>query len=308
MKEEVLTLRSSRNRTFGVRAFFPDTGIKAIIQIIPGMAEHAGRYAELAEYATREGFAVYAADHPGHGLTASCVEHTGRMPGVRGWEIMLENIRSLYTYIRKQRPEVPVFILGHSMGSILARHFTAVYPVYIQGLILSGTYDTPWLPLKSGHLIIKLLTLFQGAKNQSRWFNNLFYHNLNRHFKERPTRFEWISSVREEVDKYVQDPYCGFDCPNAFYNNLFKGMSASKRAQHNLKYRKTLPMLILSGQEDPVGNFGKDALRIHKDFFKQRYQNLSIKIFRGRHELLHEYNKKEVMTYLLEWMKQNLPG
>jgi alpha-beta hydrolase superfamily lysophospholipase len=308
MKENILTLRSSRNKTFGARAYLPDTGIKAVMLIIPGMAEHSGRYAELAGFLTEEGFAVYAADHPGHGLTASCVENTGRMPGIRGWEIMLENTRSLYTNIRKQRPEVPIFIFGHSMGSILARHFTAVYPVYIHGLILSGTFDTPWLPLKAGHLIIKILTLVQGQKERNKWFNNLFYQNLNRHFKDQPTRFEWISSVREEVDSYVKDPYCGFNCTNAFYNNLFKGISATKKSQHNLKYRKTLPLLILGGQEDPVGNFGKDAMRIHRDFYKQRYQNLSIKIYRGRHELLHEYNKEEVMVYLLKWMKQNLPG
>jgi alpha-beta hydrolase superfamily lysophospholipase len=307
-REQNFFLTSSGNYRFGVTSIMPvNTRPKAIVQLITGMAEHAGRYREFAGFLAENGIGVFCADHPGQGSTAGKESKFGVIAKTRGWEIMLENIRALYTHIRKTHPEIPVYIFGHSMGSVLARHFTAVYPVYIQGLILSGPFETPSSILKLSRLIIKVLILFSGAKTKSRWFNKVFYGQLNRHFKPRPTMFEWISSVREEVDAYDADPGCGFFCSNAFYNNLFKGISAMKKSQHNLKYRKTLPMLILSGQDDPVGNFGKDAVKIHGEFYRQRFQNLTLKVVpHGRHELLREAGKERTYLYLLDWMNEHL--
>ena len=300
-------LKSSRKRPFCVLGMIPrQTKVKAVVQIIPGMAEHAGRYREFASFLVENGYAVFCADHPGAGANVVKPNKTGLLPATRGWEVMLENIRALYTFIRKEHPDAPLFLFGHSMGSILARHFTAVYPVYISGLIMSGSFDTPSYILKPSRALVGLMIRLQGARTKSKWFNQLFYKNLNRPFRKGPTHFEWISSVREEVDAYVADPLCGYDCSWSFYKNLFKGITAMKQAQHNLKYRKTLPLLNICGQDDPVGNFGKDALKIHRDYYKQKFQNNTVKVFRGRHELLHDKHKEKVFVYLLNWMEENL--
>lgn len=286
---------------------FPSAGrLKAVVQIIPGMAEHTGRYREFAFFLAENGYAVYCADHPGSGISAGKEKNLGVLPVFKGWEVMLESIRALYTHIRQTHIDLPVFIFGHSMGSVLARHFTAVYPVYIGGLILSGTFETPGIIIKFSRALVGLMIKIQGGKTKSKWFNRLFYKNLNRRFRRGPTTFEWISSVREEVDKYVEDPWCGYDCSWGFYKSLFRGITATKRAQHNLKYRKTLPILNFCGQDDPVGNFGRDALKIHHYYFRQRFQNHTFKVFRGRHELLHEENKEAVFFYLLDWLNNNL--
>lgn len=307
IKEQTFFLSSSSHERFFVKSYMPATGKpKGILQIMHGMAEHHGRYHELGQYLAEHGFGLFINDHPGHGQTAGNLDRLGYVDNQRGWDIMLENSRALYTHIRKNQPEVPVFLLGHSMGSILARHFMAVYPVYVQGLILSGTFDMPGSKLRALSLLVKLQSLFLGSNKISHWFNRFFFHNFNKHFKPKTTEFEWISSSREEVDKYVNDPYCGFDCSVAFFNNLAKGIFAMKQAHHNLKYRKTLPLLIMGGQDDPVGNFGKDALKIHREFYKQRFQNLKVKIFHGRHEMLHETDKEKVFAYLLNWMKDHL--
>ena len=300
-------MKSSRKRPFGVRSLLPrQKQPKALVQIIPGMAEHAGRYREFASFLVENGYGVFCADHPGAGINASKQSKTGLLPAYRGWETMLENIRALYTYIRKEYPDMPLFLFGHSMGSILARHFTALYPVYISGLIMSGSFTTPDYILKPTRALVGLMTRIQGPRTKSKWFNQLFYKNLNRSFRKGPTMFEWISSVREEVDAYVADPLCGYECSWGFYRNLFKGVKAMKRAQHNLKYRKTLPLLNICGQDDPVGNFGKDALKIHHNYYKQKFQNNTVKVFRGRHELLHDKHKEKVFVYLLNWMEENL--
>jgi len=306
-RETIFYLDSPRSNNFAVTSFWPSGRTpKGIVQIIPGMAEHAGRYREFAGFLTKNGYAVYAGDHPGQGKTAGSPEMAGRITGRQNWQVMLENIRTLYTHIRKLQPEIPVFILGHSMGSVLARNFTAMYPIYIQGLILSGSFHLRRIPLQIFLAFINLKILFEGTNKKSRWLNRFFYGNFNRHYNHPPTLFEWISSDREEVDAYDNDPYCGFDYSNGFYRHLLKGIIATRKSESLLTYRKTLPILVMSGQEDPVGHFGKDAVIIHKEYYKQYYQNLSLKIFPGRHELLHEKNKQEVFSYLLDWLDRNL--
>lgn len=307
VKEQSFFLTSSSQERFFVKSYLPAMGKpQGILQVMHGMAEHHGRYEELGRFLAENAYGLFVNDHPGHGQTAGNTDRLGYVASDSGWEMMLENARALYTYIRKNQPEVPVFLLGHSMGSILARHFIAIYPVYIQGLILSGTFEMPSGKLKALSLIVRMQKLFLGPNKKSQWFNRFFFNTFNRHFKPQPTAFEWISSSREEVDEYVRDPYCGFDCSVAFYNTLAKGIFAMKKAHHNLKYRKTLPLLIMGGQDDPVGNFGKDAMKIHREFYKQRFQNLKVKIFHGRHEMLHETEKNKVFAYLLTWMKDHL--
>ncbi len=307
VREDTFLLSSSTNRQFFVSSFLPASGkFKGIVLIIPGMAEHSGRYKEFAFFLVEKDYGVYACDHPRQQLNPADAEEPGRKIRYRGWQIMLENVRAMYTFVRKNHPEIPVFVFGHSMGSILARHFTALYPVYIQGLALSGSFMISFLSLSVFLNFIRLKILFEGSDKKSKWFNKLFYWNFNRHFKDRPTLFEWISSDREEVDSYVADPGCGYDCSNGFYRHLLKGIAATKRAEKLITYRKSLPVLILSGQADPVGRFGKDAVRLHKEYFEQNFKNLSLKIFPGRHELLHEKNKDDVYRYLLKWLNESL--
>lgn len=300
-------LNSPSDNRFHVSSYTPDDlKPRGIVLIITGMAEHAGRYEEFSSFLAAHSFSVYVCDHPGQGKTAGHPENTGIIPRQRGWQGMLENVRALYTYVRKDQPEIPVFIFGHSMGSLLARHFTALYPVYIKGLILSGTFVMPKMTQLALLTVIRIKILFEGAMHKSKWLNKLFYWYFNRHFKPRPTMYEWISSVRKEVIDYEKDPYCGFYLSNGFFREILKGILATDKAESLITYRKTLPVLIMSGKEDPVGHFGKDAVKIHKNYFQQNFQNLSLKIFTGRHELLHEKKKDKVYDYLLEWLNQSL--
>ncbi len=307
VQEHSFYLNSPSDHRFHVSAYHQkQREAKGIVLIITGMAEHAGRYQAFSHHLADHGYSVYICDHPGQGKTAAGPEKTGVISRQRGWESMLENVRALYTHIRKEHPKIPIFIFGHSMGSLLARHFTAIYAVYIQGLILSGSFVMPKIPLALGLNLLRIKVLFEGHDHKSGWFNRLFYWSFNRHFKPRTTMYEWISSVRHEVISYKQDPYCGFYLSNGFFKAILKGISATRKAEFLITYRKTLPVLIMSGKEDPVGRFGKDAVKLHKNYFQQNFQNLSLKIFPGRHELLHEKNKEGVYDYLLNWLNESL--
>lgn len=310
VKEQVFYLSSSTNQRFGVRAFLPmQEQPKALLLIVPGMAEHAMRYKEFASFLVGYGYGIYSADHPGSGLTAESIEKLGLVPSKHGWETMLENIRALYTHLRKEKPDVRLYLMGHSMGSVLARHFMAIYPVYVQGLLLSGSFEPAKFLLKAARICLAPIILIKGENHISKWFNKMFYMNLNRRYRKGPTHFEWISSVREETDAYVNDPLCGFNYSLGFYKCLLGGLTAMKRAQQKLKYRKTLPLLNICGKDDPVGNFGKDIFRIHADFYRQRFQNITTKVFPGRHELIHDEQKERVFAFILNWLEENLrPG
>jgi len=305
--EKEFNLQNAQGNNFFVRSIMPMQGNPlGIVQVIHGMAEHNGRYKEFGEFLAQHGFGLVAADHPGHGRTAENPEALGHLERNSGWETMLSNAQVLYTHIRTTYSDVPVFVLGHSMGSILAKHFTAFYPVYTQGLILSGTFQMPKSKMHFLNAFVWLQGIFMGFKKKSRFFNKKFYESFNKHFKPGASGCEWITSDSAEMVEYAHDPFCGFDCSIGFYSNLGRGILAEKKLSTKLTYRKTLPILIFSGQDDPVGNFGKDPLAIHGEFFKQKFQNLTVKIFQGRHEMLHEKNKQKVFAYILNWMMNHL--
>jgi len=304
--EKLFFLQNASQGKFFVMSIMPSEGIPlGIIQIMHGMAEHALRYRELGIYLANHGFGLVAADHPGHGQSAVNPEHLGLMPP-NGWEVMLDNAHNLFFHIRTNYSDVPVFLFGHSMGSVLAQHFAAYYPVYLQGLILSGSFQVPTVNLLLMNAFVGLQSLIWGQDKKSKFFNRLFFSKFNLKFNQGTTGFEWISSNNDEVMSYVKDPFCGFDCSIGFYRNLGRGILEMKKNNQKLKYRKTLPLLIFSGDEDPVGNYGKDAIAIHEYFYKQHFQNLSVKIFHGRHELLHDTNKNKVFEFLLNWMLEHL--
>jgi len=191
------------------------------------------------------------------------------------------------------------------MGSIIARHFTCLYPLYFKGLILSGPNETSGVLLKAARSLMFFKSLFLDDNKKVRWFNKHFYNNFNKHFKSPETGFEWISSNRQEVDDYVKDPFCGFDCSVGFYRNLFWGIKEVHKMNSSIRFRKSLPILIFAGNQDPVGNFGKDAIKIHANYYKQNFHKLSVKVFNGRHEMLHEEDKQIVFEYLLNWLQNH---
>ncbi len=306
-REETFYLENNNGFRFHVRSFLPHANNPiGVLQIFHGMAEHGGRYSEFAKHLAQNGFATYIADHPGHGLTARNKKDLGVVEGKKGWNLMLKNQLKLLTHIRTKHTNTHVFLVGHSMGSILARHFTSIYPLYFKGLILSGPTETSKFQLKLGQTLTFVQSLFFPDNTKVKWFNRQFYNNFNKHFKSPPTLFEWISSKREEVNEYVSDPFCGFDCSVGFYRNLFWGIKEMQKNGRHLTFRKSLPILIFSGDQDPVGNFGKDAIKIHANYYVQGFHKLAIKVFGGRHEMLREENKQEVFDYVLKWLQEKV--
>jgi alpha-beta hydrolase superfamily lysophospholipase len=194
--------------------------IRGAVQIVHGMAEHAARYGEFAEFLTENGFAVYADDHRGHGKTAGSLDRVGFFAEKNGWDLVVNDEFELTRIIKKENPGLPVYLLGCSMGSLIIRDFIFEHSNHINGVILSGTSCDPGILAIFGKLVAKLQIRQNGFKAKSPLLDKLSFGKFNSYFKPNRTAFDWLSTNEENVDRYVADPYCGSVFSAGFFYDL----------------------------------------------------------------------------------------
>jgi alpha-beta hydrolase superfamily lysophospholipase len=271
------------------------------------MMEHAGRYASFAEFLVRNGYTVYANDHPGHGRTARKPEELGYFEGKKGWSQVIENMHTLATIIRKENPGIPVFLFGHSMGSLLSRYYIFSNQDKIDGLILCGTNYSPQVLTLFGTALAAVTRVLCGKHHRNFMINYLAYKQFNRHFKPSETDFDWLSCDKESVRRYIHDNLCGYPSTSAFYSGLFYGLREIIKRKNINRIPKDLPIFILSGALDPVGDFTKGVNKVIDLYIQAGLINLTLKIYTdGRHEMLNEINKEDVYHDVMMWIEKQL--
>lgn len=283
----------------------------AILQIVHGMAEHAARYDDFASFLSNNNIAVYAHDQRGHGLTAGTIENTGFFAEKNGWELAVNNVYELTERIETDYPDIPVFLLGHSLGSLIARDYIAKYPAAMKGTILSGTSYNPSFLLSFGRLVADIQCLFSGKKHRSKLLDSLSFGKFNEKFRPARTKFDWLSRDEQQVDTYVNDPFCGFICSCSFYDDMFIGILNIQKKGIIEKYNEKMPLLLMSGSNDPVGNFTSGVKKVFDMLKLSGIEDVELKFYNdGRHEMLNEINKEEVYNDILIWLntKSNLNG
>ncbi len=316
MIANTFTFKGSDGKEIFTHKWLPENeaDIKAVIQISHGMAEHSARYKRFAEKLTASNFGVYANDHRGHGQTAGTIENLGHIDSLNnstdnaGWDLVVNDMSKLTATIKKNHPNVPVFIFGHSMGSFLTRDYMFTYGNDIDGVILSSTAGDPGMLGKAGRVIAKIESILKGTTTQSPFLDKLSFGNFNKAFKPNRTDFDWLSSVDEEVDKYINDPYCGTVFKTGFFIDLLNGINKINKTANIQNIPKTLPVYLFSGTNDPVGDFTKGVINVHKSFEKAGIKDLSIKFYEnGRHEMLNEVNREEVYNDVISWFESQMP-
>lgn len=279
--------------------------LRGALQIAHGMAETARRYKHLAEVLTAHGYVVYANDHRGHGKTAGSQEELG-WPGKNGFYGMAEDMATLGCIIRQEHPELPLFLLGHSMGSFLTQKIMYSSHEPYRGFILSGT-NGPRALLSFGKNLARLQGLLQGESHRSLLMNALSFGSFNKNFQPARTPFDWISRDEQEVDNYINDPYCGFLSSAGFFEGMFSLLQEIHQPKQMQLIPRHKPVYIFGGELDPVGLNGVGVRRLIGLYNRLGLQDVEVKLYpEGRHEMLNEINRDQVMSDLLNWLERHL--
>lgn len=280
---------------------------KAVVQIAHGMGEHSGRYEYFAQKLIENGYAVYINDHRGHGKTAKNKDDLGYIGDTDGFNWMIKDMYEVTLIAKKDYKDVPIFLLGHSMGSFLTQKYIALYGKELKGALLSGTNGKQGQKLKMGIALAKLEVSMKGPRNKGKSLNNLIFKGYNSKFQPERTLFDWLTSDKGEVDKYITDEYCGHAFTSSFFYYFFKGLDELSKPHILNNIPRELPIYIFSGSEDPVGEEGKGVTNLYNTYKKIGIQDVTCKIYQGgRHEMLNEVNKNEVISDIITWMEHRI--
>ncbi|PKK40681.1 putative lysophospholipase or monoglyceride lipase [Clostridiaceae bacterium JG1575] len=280
---------------------FNGTGTpRAIVQLVHGISEHIGRYDEFAQFLNDNGFEVYGHDHPGHGQTGPIL---GECPG-DAMSTLTAGIRAVREVIAQEHPERPVVLFGHSMGSFLSLRSCELDKESWDALILCGTngrnsWTTERIALTGGRFFC-----WRDADKEHRVrLNQLLFMDMNRAIPSPRTPFDWLNRVDQEVDRYLMDPLCGHPMKDEFLYSLIKGLSVWYRKEELARLSKNLPILILSGTMDPVGQHGRGAAKLARSLTESGVRQVYLRFYEGaRHELLLEESRYEMMNDILDFL------
>ncbi|NLW11369.1 MAG: alpha/beta hydrolase [Clostridiaceae bacterium] len=274
---------------------------KAIVLVIHGMAEHQMRYREFAEYLNCYSFAVCTFDLPGHGRTAPDENYLGFFSESDGTELINQDIDTLMGLLIKRFPDVPPVIFGHSMGSMIARLYCARTDRKLAGAIYSGTPAPNGLAGFASFLAARSVKKNGPLYRDSR-LDKLMNGNFQSRIAEALTPFDWISGDKEQVDKYIKDPWCGYIFTSAGFRDLFMWIKLISSKKWAASVPTDLPIYIFSGDQDPVGAFGLGVKKVAK-WLRESGHKTKLKLYEGgRHEMLNETNRQEVWQDVANWL------
>jgi len=277
--------------------------LKGVVQISHGMAEHALRYGRIANALNDAGYAVYANDHRGHGKTAAQADDIGFFAEENGWSLVVQDMHELNKIIATEHPSLPVFLLGHSMGSLLSQDYISQFGDGLVGTILSASISDAGFLRKVGLVVAKIERLRISKRGKSTLLNNMSFGDFNKPFQPNRTEFDWISRDSAEVDKYISDPLCGFMVSTQLWIDVLDGLGHIAQEKTRSYVPNTLPILLITGEDDPVTKKGKMVDELESAYKNAGINDVSVKKYQGgRHESLNETNRDEITTDLIVWL------
>jgi alpha-beta hydrolase superfamily lysophospholipase len=308
MQSYTSTFRTPDGISIHVYHWTPDGGeVRGIIQIAHGLAEHAARYERFAEACTARGFAVVANDHRGHGKSVRNEDDRGHFADYDGWTLAVEDVAQVASIARSAHPGVPLLLFGHSMGSSLAITALYTHPTLAQASVLSGPTGVVGPLRHAGYVAATLERLRQGKRGKSAVLDQMSFGDFNKPFEPARTKFEWLSRDPDEVDKYVADPLCGFMATNQHWRDHLLALGANGDVANLARIPRTLPLLVVAGDRDPVGADTKQIDVLLQRLSKAGLRDVTHRYWPdGRHELLNDIVRDEVTAFVLGWSEQAL--
>lgn len=289
--------------------WLPEGQPRAVLQIAHGISEYILRYEPFAVYLTEQGFAVVGHDHIGHG--SSLADGAERLYfGPKGsWDWVVQDIDTLRQLEGRKFAGLPYFLLGHSMGSFLARTYLIRYPGSVDGAVIMGTGQMAPALITGGLAVAAAESRRIGEDQPSPVVTKLSFGTYNKLFAPNRTDFDWLSVNEENVDAYITDPLCGGNASIGLFREMLGGMRFIAKPEQVKKMNLNIPVLFISGGMDPVGDCGKGVKKAYDSFRKAGMRDVSIQLYPElRHEILCETNREEVFADIFRWLEAHLPA
>ncbi len=282
----------------------PEVKVKAVVQIVHGIAEFVERYDTFAEFLNSHGILVVAEDHMGHGQSISGGSIQGYFHG--GWFTAVADTYQLLEDTRKEFPDVPYILFGHSMGSFFARTILCKYPDSgISAAIICGSGWQPAFALPALVKVIDGICKKNGEEKPNETLQGLIFGSYNKKVEHVRTPFDWLTRDNAIVDAYIAHPLCGFTASAGLLREMMKGIHYIEQPKNLAAMRKDLPVFFIAGKDDPVGSYGKGIEKCVAEFKKAGMTDVFMKLYPlCRHEILNELNKEEVFEDILKWIQE----
>lgn len=302
MRTEIAYPSCGKGQIRGLR-WEPQGEVKAVVQIVHGIAEHVERYDHFASFLAERGILVVAEDHMGHGRSIAGGSTKGYFTG--GWFAAVEDTYRLLCDTMKEFPGVPYILLGHSMGSFIARTILCKHPDSgITGAIISGTAWMGGAVVTAGHTLASIICKFRDDKLPNDTLQGMMFGGYNKRIENPRTKSDWLTRDAAVVDAYEADPNCGFVTSAGLLRDMLVGLKFIHNKNNLMRMEHMLPVLFLSGEEDPVGGYGDGVRQAAKAFEDLGMKQVSLRLYpQGRHEMLNELNRDEVYADILSWIE-----
>ena len=303
MARENFKLPSTRGDTeLNCYRWIPEGGVRATVQLSHGMIEHILRYSDFAEFLNSNGIAVYGHDHLGHGNTTP--DDLGFIAETDGDVVIVDDLFEVTKVVESEHPDIPHILLGHSMGSFVARRYITKYGDHLDGAIIVGTGNQSPMSVRFGLFIANYLCRHKGTHYVSPFLNKVILESNDKRFDEPEMRNRWISRDPESVRRYNEDPFCTFRFTSAGFRDLLTMIRRIESGEDFDRIPKGLPIILLSGSDDPIGDFGKGVEKARKAL-EDAGLRPEMKLYPGaRHEILNETNRQEVYSDILAWIER----
>lgn len=294
-----------KHRLHGVR-YSPEAGqpVRCVLQIVHGMAEYIERYEEFAAFLAEKGFVVSGEDHLGHGKSVGKDGKQGYFCEQAPADALVENVHQLRKLNQELHRDVPYILMGHSMGSFITRNYMFRHGEGLSGVVIMGTGMEPLMTVRLAKMAAAFQKMLHGDRYVSRLIDRLAFGVYNKRIANPRTDFDWLSRDESRVDQYIADPDCGFVFTVNGFAALFELISRLYRKENLACIPKELPVYMVSGTGDPVGGYGKGVQKAYRSLKEAGLLHVELKLYRdGRHELLNETNRGEVMGDILRWIE-----
>ena len=279
----------------------------AVLQIVHGVAEYIGRYDHFARFLNEQGIAVAGHDHLGHGLSVTENGTPVYFGDGNTWQTVVDDVYLLHTKLKKDYPDIPHLLMGHSMGSFVARTYLIRYPGTVKAAIIMGTGWQQGLTITAGLAIANVIAR-KGADQTSDTITKLAFGPYLKPFKPVRTPLDWLSADTDNVDAYIADPLCGAPTTVGLFREMLKGFRFNQKFGNLDKMDRRTPILLISGEKDPVGALGAGVRQTYAEFKRSGIGDCTMKLYPGlRHEILNEKAMQQtVYEDIWNWMRERL--